>query len=346
VALMALSLSACGGGGGAKETQAAPPLSVTVTPALAVGSIDQVRATGLIGFKREPALAFKVPGVIAGISVDVGDRVRKGQRLAWLTPTEVAAGAREAAAALDIAERNLARQQTLFEKGLIAQAALDNAKLAVERARAGRDAAGFTRDTAVIFAPANGVVLRRLAEPAQVAGAGQPVLLVGESGSGLVARAAVASSEAARLKVGAAAEVQLNDLGVTAQGKVTRLAAKSDGATGAFDVEIGFAEPRARSGQVAEVRISATPLANASAAVQAPTLALLDARADQGVVYVVDAQGVARRRAVQTAGVVGDQVIIIAGLAAGENVVSAGAAYVRDGEPVTVVGAGSTGASK
>ena len=67
-----------------------------------------------------------------------------------------------------------------------------------------------------------------------------------------------------------------------------------------------------------------------------PTLALLDARADQGVVFVVDAQNIAHRRAVRPAGVTQDGVLVVEGLVAGDRVVSAGAAYVRDGEPVRI----------
>jgi multidrug efflux pump subunit AcrA (membrane-fusion protein) len=71
-----------------------------------------------------------------------------------------------------------------------------------------------------------------------------------------------------------------------------------------------------------------------------PTLSLLDGRADQGVVFVVDTDNVARRRSVQTAGIERDGVLVISGLEAGERVVAAGAAYVRDGEPVRVAEAG------
>jgi hypothetical protein len=67
-----------------------------------------------------------------------------------------------------------------------------------------------------------------------------------------------------------------------------------------------------------------------------PTLSLLDARADQGIVFVVDAQGVARRRAVTTAGVTQAGVMVISGLEPGDRVISAGAAYVRDGETVRI----------
>lgn len=334
--IAAVALSACGG---AKEASAPKPAEAPVVSVVkAVGGVEngRVRVAGTITFQREPVLSFRVPGVIQGISVDEGDRVRSGQRLAWLKPTEVAAGAAEASAALETAERNLARQQTLFEKGFVSQARIDDAKLAVERAKAGAEAAGFSRDTAIIIAPADGVILRRLAEPSQVAGAGAPILLLGETRSGFVVRASAASQQAALLKIGAPAQVTVRGAGEIG-GKISRLAAKGDAATGAFDVEIAIPNnPALRSGMVAEALIE-SPDANAAAsAVRVPTLALLDARADQGVVYVVDDAGVARRRTVTTAGVDGENAIVLSGLKAGERVVAAGAAYVRDGEPVTI----------
>jgi hypothetical protein len=45
---------------------------------------------------------------------------------------------------------------------------------------------------------------------------------------------------------------------------------------------------------------------------------------------------VARRRSIVTAGVAGDFVVVASGLEQGERVVSRGAAFVRDGEAVTV----------
>jgi hypothetical protein len=87
---------------------------------------------------------------------------------------------------------------------------------------------------------------------------------------------------------------------------------------------------------VAEVEITTGPSETTEVQLLIPTLSLLDARADQGVVLVVDAEGVARRRAVRTAGVVQGGVLVVDGLAPGERVISAGAAYVRDGERVRI----------
>jgi hypothetical protein len=69
-------------------------------------------------------------------------------------------------------------------------------------------------------------------------------------------------------------------------------------------------------------------------------LSLLDARADQGVVFVVDSENIARRRAVRTAGVTQAGVLVVEGLEPGDRVISVGAAYVRDGAPVRIASAG------
>ncbi len=336
LAAMAL-LVACGGGETNEAPAAAAAPLVAVTAASPFGGADAVEASGLIAYKRETPLAFNVPGVIASLAVDEGQSVRAGQRLAGLRQTQVAAGSAEAQAALDTAERELARSQTLFDRGLVAQARLDAARLGVERARAAATNAAFAQDTSVLNAPAAGVVLRRLAEPSQVVAAGAPILVLGETGSGLIVRVSVTAAQAQRLARGASAAVRLSGEDAPRSGRVALIASASNPANGAFDVEIQLDEAEGlRSGAVATAMIEAQAQSRSIAALAVPLLALLDARADQGVVYVVGADNVARRRAIQTAGVVDGQVLVVSGLEAGEQVVSRGAAFVRDGAAVTV----------
>jgi len=294
---------------------------VTVGPAAQPGAIH---SSGLVGYKRETELSFNAPGLILSLLVDEGDVVRPGQRLASMRRTSVGSNQTEATQARENAERLLARTQTLFEKGFVSQTAVDDARLGVERAQ----------ESTELLSPAAGVILRRQAEPAQMVGAGTPVLMLGETAQGIVVRAAVASRAAARIGSGALAMVRVIGLPDRAA-TVTRIAAKGSDATGAFEVEVRPDDPIGlRSGQVAQVEIAAVGAAETSAALIVPALSLLDGRADQGVVFVIDAEGVARRRSVQTAGIAHDGVLVISGLTAGERVVAAGAAYVRDGEPV------------
>lgn len=327
LAAFALALAACGGGSGAKSPELDQPL-VAVVAASPASASGVVKASGLVGYRREPQLAFNAPGVIATIRVDSGDVVRRGQALATLRRTSVGANPNEAALARANAERDLVRTQELFDRGFVSEARLEAARLAVERAS----------DVSVISAPADGVILRRAAEPAQSVAAGTPILVLGEAGSGLVVRAPVSSSEAARIRIGDTAHVSVPAVSeAPLRARVTRVSAQSDVQTGAFEVEIEISGAQAlRSGMVAEVEIAAAASAQVSAALLVPPLALLDARADQGVVFVVDAENVARRRSVRTAGLSAAGVLVLEGLEPGERVISAGAAYVRDGETVRI----------
>ena len=334
-ALAIAVLAGCGGKPAADAKQSVAPV-VTVAQVAPEGAAGEVRATGTVGYKRETVLSFKVPGVISRLRVDEGDKVGAGQVLASLNLTEYAASTSESTASLRTAESQLARAKTLFEKGLVAQARLDDAQLAVDRAKAAQQATSFNQSQGVIVAPAAGVILRRSAEPNQNIGAGQPVLLLGETRSGLIVRAGVSSSDAIRIKVGDKASVDVG-AGAARTGVVRRVAAKSDALTGGFDVEIEVTPTTdLRSGLVAAASIKASGADGAPGALRAPALALLDARADQGVVYVVDAQDIARRRSVQTAGLSGESVLIVSGLAPGERIITSGAAFVQDGEKVSV----------
>lgn len=328
-AIMAAALAACGGAGPASDAAPADagPL-VEVVEAAPLSAAGAVRASGLVGYKRETELAFNAPGVIASLRVDAGDMVRRGQLLATLQRTSVGSNPTEAALARQNAERNLQRTQDLYERGFVSEARLEDARLAVERAR----------DSSVLTAPADGVILRRQAEVSQTVGAGAPVLTFGETGSGIVVRAPVASAAAARLRVGDTASVRVSGVDPqTFAGRVSRVGAQGAAGTGAFEVEIEVTRADTlRSGMVAAVEIAAAPAPSSETALLVPTMSLFDARADQGVVFVVDAGGVARRRAVRTAGVTQAGVLVIEGLTPGDRVVSAGAAYLRDGQPVRI----------
>jgi multidrug efflux pump subunit AcrA (membrane-fusion protein) len=194
--LAAALLAGCSGGDAETSVVAEGPLVevVEVAPTAAAGTI---RVSGMVGYRREPVLAFTAAGIVGSIDVDSGDVVRRGQRLATLRRTG-GANVDEAALARANAERDLARTQELYERGFVSEARLEDARLAVARAR----------DSSVLTAPADGVILRRAAEPAQTVGAGAPVLVFGETGSGIVVRAPVASTDAQRIRVGDTAQVR------------------------------------------------------------------------------------------------------------------------------------------
>ncbi|MCE9521870.1 MAG: efflux RND transporter periplasmic adaptor subunit [Alphaproteobacteria bacterium] len=314
------------------------PVPVRVAIAAPAAHAGEIRATGTLLFKREMTLGFKVAGIVKSFTADSGDAVKQGDVLARLDATEVGARNRDSAATLANAEAALKRQQELFAKGFASQAAVDNAKAAADRARASQDATAWDAAKAELRAPADGVVLSRLAEPNEVVSAGKPILLFGDASGGLVLVTPVSDSQIPRIRGGDQAVIKFAGL-PPINAVVARLAAKADQRTGAFDVELKLTEVASglRSGLVGEARILPTVRDQMSMYVAIPAIALLEGRGDQAAVFVVDKTNKAQRRSVRVGGFVDDLVLIAEGLVAGERVVTAGAPYLRNGQAVTVV---------
>ena len=314
------------------------PVPVRIAVAAPATHAGEIRATGTLLFKREITLGFKVAGIVKSFNVDSGDAVKMGDVLARLDPTEVGARNRDSAATLANAEAALKRQEDLFAKGFASQAAVDNAKMAVDRARASQDATAFDAAKAELRAPADGVVLSRLAEPNEVVTPGKPILLFGDASGGLVLVTPVSDSQITRIRGGDSAVIKFAGL-PPIKALVARLAAKADQRTGAFDVELKLTEVSSglRSGLVGEARILPSIKDQISQYLAIPAIALLEGRGDQAAVFVVDKASKAQRRSVRIGGFLDDLVLIADGLQLGERVVTSGAPYLRNGQPVTIV---------
>jgi RND family efflux transporter MFP subunit len=322
----AFLVAACSGEAAVATQKPAAAIAVEVLNISASGAGGDIRASGLVAYKRETALGFGAPGEIESILADVGDRVAAGQVLATMRRTTTGADASEAALARLTAEQNFERVMRLHAAGAASQAELDNAKLALERAR----------ERVSIVAPAGGIVLQRDAEPGQNVAAGQRVLSIGESRTGIIVEASMTASEVSQLRVGDVASVNIRERAALA-GRVARIAPKGT-QSGLFTVEVQVDQPAGlRSGEVAEVVIAGRADAQEIATVHVvPAISLIDARADQGVVFVVDAEGKARRRAIETGGVSDRGVTILKGLSDGDRVITRGASMVRDGDAVSI----------
>jgi RND family efflux transporter MFP subunit len=121
------------------------------------------------------------------------------------------------------------------------------------------------------------------------------------------------------------------------QGRVTRIALQADPESRLIEVEVTF--PGAEDGSGAPTAVPGT-LATVEIVVGArdSTLQVPATALQNGNVWVVDADGVARRRTVQVGLRGNGSVEILQGLEAGEEVVTAGASLLSDGVRARVVG--------
>lgn len=334
--LTAISLAAAACGRADPAAEPTPPPAVQVVAVRAPDAGATLTATGLLERGREMTLSFRIPGVITQLSADDGDSVRAGQVLATLDPAGVAAAEARASVEVERARRDLARDQTLFEKGFVSRQRLDDRRSALKVAEAGASAAAFDRRWARLVSPASGVVLQRAAQAGEVVQPGQAVLRIADESSPLILRAPLADRDVTRVRPGQSAGVRVDGLPAVVPGRVARVGERAGTQTGAVDVEIEIlgGGGALRSGQVATARIAVDAPAGPAFA-RIPAEAILEARGRQAFVLVVE-RGVARRRTVTFAGFSGDDALVD-GLPSDARVITAGAGFVGDGERVTVV---------
>lgn len=324
-----IGMTACGSrSAGVAATE---PTRVSVVIATTGPATAALHFHGTIASRDEMRLGFKVGGVIKRVAVEAGDSVRRGQLLAEIELTEVSAQVAQAQQLADKAARDLQRGEKLRADEVISLEQLQNLRTQSEVATAQLRTAQFNRSYATILAPADGTVLRRLAEEHELVPAGQPVLIVGSTARGYVVKAAVADRELVQLHVGDKARVMLDAApGQALDAVISELTRAADPATGLFPVELKLPTTTLTlaSGMVAEASVQ--PGAGGSATlVRIPASALVAANGSTATVFVASGDH-AHKREVHIAFIDGSDVALSSGVNAGESVVSAGAPYLDD----------------
>lgn len=331
--LLLCLLVACSDRQASPMTAPTPVKTATVTEGPAAAPLE---VTGIVAVRDELKLSFKVGGIVQRLAVREGDRIRKGQLLAQLDPTEITAQIDQSAQLAEKAERDRQRAETLYAERLIPLEQLQNARTQAQLATSQLRTARFNGQYATITAPADGVVLRRLVEEREIAAAGQVVLMMGRADSGYVVRFGVADRDAVRLRRGQTLELRLDAWpGETFAAEITQIAGAADAASGLFQIEAALA-PTTRplvSGLVGRVRAEIET--GGARLPHVPIGAVLEGHDDRARVFVVEGD-VARRRDVHVAFITADSVALRDGVKSGERVIAVGAPYVEDGGRVAV----------
>ncbi|MBK9518607.1 MAG: efflux RND transporter periplasmic adaptor subunit [Anaeromyxobacter sp.] len=321
-------------------TPAAPPVELVPvrTAPVAHGPVEKpVRAAGTVATKDEWDLGFKVGGLLASVEVHQGQPVRKGQVLARLDPTEVAAGVRQAREGLDKARRDAARMAGLVAAETAPRTAAEDTRTAEAVAEAALAAAEFNLRHATLTAPDDGWVDRRLAEPGEVVAPGRPVIHLSGQGRGFVVRAALSDRDALGLVPGTPATVILDARpGERLPGTVAELSRSASRGTGTYQVEVRLAPAAAGAPLLAGLTAKVEIERRVPAAGAVPLAAVVDGDGAQGAVFAVEG-GRARRVPVRIAFLQGDRAVLASGVEGLDRVVTDGAARLADGRAVRLV---------
>ncbi len=303
--------------------------------------------------RTESRLGFQVGGKLIERMVNVGDQVGAGRALARLDTRDLALGQQAARAAVQAAqvqvELNQAdyqRYKELRDKGFISGAELERrettlkaSRAALEQARAQAGVQDNQAGYALLTAAAPGVITSVEAEPGAVLSAGTTVLRLAHDGPrDAVFNVPEDRVDSVRALLGRPGALALRPWGAgdkALPATLREVSAAADPATRTFQVKADIGSSALRLGQTATIAIAApVSPAQAGAVFRLPLAAVFE-RGGQPMVWRVDrASMLVQARPVTVAGAEGNLVLIGAGLAAGESVVTAGVHTLNEGQKV------------
>ncbi|MCX2781243.1 efflux RND transporter periplasmic adaptor subunit [Microbulbifer thermotolerans] len=305
---------------------------------------------GEIHARYEPALSFRIGGKISRRLVDVGDRVKKGQPLAELDAKDLhlqldSARAQLSSAEADhrLAKNELTRYQKLLSKQLISRSQFDTVEsrfeasaARLEQAQAQLDVARNQAKYAILKAPQDGVIARRLAESGQVVAAGQTVFTLAADGDREV-RIDLPEQDIGHFEVGQVLAVELwSRPGNFFPARIREISPAADTTSRTFEARVAFdnREVGAELGQSARVFVDSDA---ASSTVSVP-LSAVTADNGQPYVWVLDPLQQTLHKRLVTLGPYGEETVpILSGLGPDEWVLAAGTHLVREGQRIRPV---------
>jgi RND family efflux transporter MFP subunit len=341
-----LSLAGCG----SPEAEAPPEPRLVRTFVVDGGAgANAAEYTGEILSRHETELSFQVGGKVVGRPVDVGSVVKRGDVLAQLDDTDLRlrvqasrSGVDAANAELERARSEEARYRDLLERGLTTRAAYLTQQTAVktnqsrlEQATADLLLSEQRLGYATLRADVAGVVTRVDAEVGTVVASGQRVLAVAQPHE----LDAVFDVPDARIDgVRHAATVELRLHGGAAEGytaSVREISPRADDLTRTYQVRASIEgpPPTLRLGMSVIVTV---PQNGSAGSVVVPATALFQ-NGDKPAVWIVRSDRTLELRGVAVERYESDAVVISAGLASGERVVTAGVHRLAENESVRLM---------
>lgn len=342
-----LLMAGCGsngdedGGGGqmarAAEQGQGSERMIPVSARIAVTDALEMTLRGSTNLRARETVEVipKQSGLVATIHHEEGDRVGENQVLARLDDEEWRLQAMQAQARAQSAAEQVSRARALAELDLISEQEVGNLVSDSAVAASDLELAELRVRNAEIRSPIAGVVTHRYIERGSQVGTTNPAFRVADVDR-LEAQVAVPERQAARVEVGQAARILVQEEGEPiATGRVERIRPVVDPESGTVQVTISVSareDARLRPGQFVNVDIVTETLADR---ITLPRTAVLVDGAVPRVFVVRD--GRAHEREVSLGYSRGDRIEIASGLQPGDTVVVVGQDNLRPDAPVRLM---------
>ena len=315
---------------GCRRDQAArsesAPVPVRIETIEAKPHVAAEEVVGTVRPKLRSVIEAKISGRIEKMLVVPGQEVKAGELLVQLDAREAKARLDQAIAVSQQAENDLKRYEVLRAKQVVTAADFEAAQSKAQIAVAAAAEAEANLTYATISAPFDGVITRKLADVGDVAGLGKALLEI-EDPRLLQFEAAVPEAVIDHVKL--AARFPVHIVSDELEGTVSEISPSADVASRTFLVKLDLPNATSlRAGQFGRVAI---PVSETNV-LRAPAAAVVQ-RGQMEFVFVI-ADHRAQLRIVKTGRRFGNEVELLSGVSAGEQVVTEHTASLVDGQLV------------
>ncbi|HLN54836.1 MAG TPA: efflux RND transporter periplasmic adaptor subunit [Bacteroidales bacterium] len=296
-----------------------------------------VHSSGILAPADETKLSFKTGGIIEKVNVSEGQKVRKGDMLASLDPVEIRSAVNQARNGYEKALRDFNRAENLYRDSVATLEMRQNAATALDVAKSTFEVAEFNLKHSEIKAPSDGVILKQLARKNELIAAGYPVFLFGASGKYWKIKTGLSDRNIVKVSPGDSAAVIFDAYpNVKFAAVVGETGAMADPYTGTYETELLLVAGNYRlaSGFIASVDIYPAAKETFPAI---PLGSITQADGFSGYVYAVTDSGTVTKIKVNIRNMPGEMAAVTGIPGNVTEVVSEGAAYLKDGMKVVVI---------
>jgi membrane fusion protein (multidrug efflux system) len=272
------------------------------------------------------------PGVITNIYVKPGQHVSKGQVLVQLDNSVLKENIAQAESQATLASTLFQRQKNLWDQKIGTEVQFLQAQTQMQSAQKQVSSLRQQADLYRITSPINGTIDQMDLKLGQVAQPGTTGIRI-VNADVLKVKADVPESYASRVNQGDNVKIVVPDGNDSLSAKLTFAAKAIDPTSRSFAIEIALpARKTLRPNMTAIIKIADY---NNSKAIVIPLNSVQ--KSEQGDYVYVNANGIAKRKNVTVGASYGSQAEIKSGLTTGDQVITAGASDLNDGDKVNVL---------
>jgi membrane fusion protein (multidrug efflux system) len=319
-----------------------PPEAVTTIVAQQVEWPETLNAIGSVAAVQGVSVSADLSGTVDRVAFESGRAVRQGDVLVELDTRQERAQLAAAEAQRDLARTNFDRMQGLLKDNVISRAEFDSATADNKQteARAGEIRAAIQRKR--ITAPFSGILGIRQVNVGQYLSSGDPIVQL-QSLNPIYVNFDVPQQATSQMRTGRDVRITTDDLvGVEFAGRITAIDSVVNSETRNIQVQATLANPegRLRPGMFVQAEVV---LGNGRSVIAVPATAISYAPYGDSVYVVSNLKGPngesyrgVRQQFVKVEGTRGDQVGVVSGVKAGDEVVTSGVFKLRNAAAVLV----------